>query len=60
METNRTAVNDPAQSMWDSESRKSPYSTVADLSDESYCEGCDSTVVYSGPEDTHGTCKCDH
>jgi hypothetical protein len=51
-------LTDP-QAAWDSESRKSPYSTVADPDDENYCEGCDSEVVYSGPEDKHGTCKCE-
>lgn len=27
--------------------------------DDNYCEGCDSTVTYSGPDDKHGTCKCE-
>lgn len=45
--------------MWDSEKRSSPYSTVCDPSEDDYCEGCDSDVVYSGPEDSTGTCKCD-
>lgn len=61
METtqNLTQVLDPAQASWDSESRKSPYSTVADPSDESYCEGCDSEVVYDGPNDNYGHCNCE-
>lgn len=42
--------------LWDSESRKSPYSTVADVEDESYCEVCDSEVVDDGSE--YGRCKC--
>jgi hypothetical protein len=32
-------VHDPEQAWWDSESRKSPYSTVADPEDEG-CEVC--------------------
>lgn len=52
--------SDPAQSCWDSEKRNSPYSTVADpYGDDDYCELCDSTVVYAGPDDRHGTCNCD-
>jgi hypothetical protein len=26
--------------------------------DLNYCEGCDSPVVYNGPDDHHGTCGC--
>jgi hypothetical protein len=44
--------------MWDSERRSSPYSTVADPSDDSYCEACDSEVVYSGADDRYGHCGC--
>lgn len=33
-------MNDP-QTCWDSESRKSPFSTVADIEDE-FCDECDS------------------
>ncbi len=55
---NFTAVNDPAQTEWDSERRDSAYSTVADVEDDTYCEGCDSDVIYAGPEDHHGTCNC--
>jgi hypothetical protein len=47
-----------AEREWDWESRKSSYSTVADPNEDDYCEGCDSTVTYSGPDDQHGTCKC--
>jgi hypothetical protein len=35
----RAALSDSAQGAWDSESRQSPYSTVADPSDEG-CEVC--------------------
>ncbi len=42
---------DKAQSMWDSESRKSPYSTVCDPEDET-CEACG-----SGPSDA-GCSEC--
>lgn len=49
--------NDP-QACWDSESRQSPYSTVADPNEDDYCEGCDSTVDYSDGS-KHGKCKCD-
>lgn len=44
---------------WDNETHGSPFSTVHDHTDESYCEGCDSEVTYSGPNDKYGTCKCD-
>lgn len=47
------------QAAWDSESRQSPYSTVADPEDDTYCEGCDSDVDYSDPSNPHGTCRCD-
>ena len=43
--------------LWDSEKRNSPYSTVADISDESYCEGCDQDVDYTDGSD-HGKCGC--
>lgn len=42
-----------AQMQWDSERRDSPYSTVADPSDDSYCEACDQTVDYSD-DSKHG------
>lgn len=45
--------------VWDSEKRSSPYSTVADVADETYCEGCDSDVVYAGPDDRSGSCRCE-
>lgn len=51
-------TTDPAQTWWDSESRKSPYSTVADPNEDDYCEGCDSEVDYSDGS-KHGKCKCD-
>lgn len=54
----QTEQNDPQQTWWDSERRDSPYSTVADLSDEDYCEGCDQTVDYSDGS-KHGRCGCD-
>lgn len=46
------------QSWWDSESRKSPYSTVADPEDET-CEVCGEEPTYDGPDDPHGTCGCE-
>jgi hypothetical protein len=59
MEINYTAVTDPAQTMWDSEKRSSPYSTVCDpYTDSDYCEGCDSLVDYSDTTNPHGTCGC--
>lgn len=51
-------VHDPQQAWWDSESRKSPYSMVADPDDDSYCEGCDQDVDYSDGS-PHGRCGCD-
>jgi len=53
-------TTDQAQREWDWESRKSAYSTVCDPDEDDYCESCDSTVTYSGPNDKYGTCKCDH
>ena len=52
-----TAITDQAQIQWDSESRKSPYSTVADPNEDDYCEGCDSKVDYSDGS-KYGKCKC--
>jgi len=49
-------MND-AERLWDSEKRNSPYSTVADVQDESYCEGCDSEVDYSDGS-KNGRCAC--
>jgi hypothetical protein len=46
-----------AERFWDSESRRSPYSTVADPREDDYCEGCDSTVDYSDGSE-HGRCAC--
>lgn len=31
----------PEARVWDSESRRSPYSTVADPNEDDYCEACD-------------------
>lgn len=56
---NMTYTETEAARLWDSERRSSPYSTVADPDDESYCEGCDSEVVYADENDTVGRCKCD-
>lgn len=50
-------VCEGAQLWWDSESRKSPFSTVTDPDDDSYCEACDQEVVYDGTK--HGTCGCE-
>ena len=50
---------DEIERWWDSESRKSPLSTVADPDVDDYCEACDSDVVYAGPDDKYGTCKCE-
>ncbi len=47
-----------AASTWDSEKRNSPYSTVSDPGDESYCEECDSEIDYSDPTHKHGKCNC--
>ncbi len=55
---NFTTVTDPQQTMWDSEKRSSPYSTVCDPSDETYCESCDQTVDYSDGS-KHGRCGCE-
>jgi hypothetical protein len=46
-----------AARLWDSESRRSPYSTVADPNEDDYCEGCDSTVDYSDGS-LYGRCRC--
>lgn len=54
-----TATTDQAQIQWDSESRKSPYSTVADPHEDDYCESCDSKVTYKGHDDKYGTCNCE-
>jgi hypothetical protein len=53
-----TAVTDPAQNMWDSESRFSPYSTVANPYENDYCEDCEQDVDYSDGS-KHGKCGCD-
>lgn len=44
--------------LWDSERRDSPFSTVCDPHDDTYCEGCDSEVNYSDSS-PHGRCRCD-
>lgn len=44
--------------MWDSEKRNSPYSTVADVEDDTYCEICDQDVDYSDGS-TYGRCGCE-
>ena len=44
--------------LWDSESRRSPYSTVADPHEDDYCESCDSTVDYSDGS-LYGRCRCE-
>lgn len=54
-ETSDAAVLDK---WWDSESRKSPFSTVCDPDEDDYCEACDSTIQYDG-DDPHGTCNCE-
>lgn len=43
--------------VWDSERRDSPFSTVHDASDESYCESCDSDVDYRNGHP--GVCGCE-
>lgn len=53
----RTADEPEDARWWDSERRDSPFSTVADPDDESYCEGCDQTVDYSDGS-KHGRCGC--
>lgn len=52
-----TMFNDP-QTCWDSESRESPFSTVADPNEDDYCEGCDGFVTYTDAA-PNGTCRCD-
>ena len=47
-DTNQRAM----QASWDSEKRNSPYSTVCDPNEDTYCEGCDSDYA------ADGTCKC--
>jgi hypothetical protein len=52
-------THDPAQTWWDSESRKSPYSTVADpFDDDDWCEACEQKVDYSAVGFAHGRCGC--
>lgn len=54
-----SSTYDPAQAMWDSESRDSPYCTVAGQSDEEdYCEVCDQDVDYAPEHGPHGACGC--
>lgn len=50
-------ANDLAQAWWDSESRKSPYSTVCDPYAEDFCEDCEQVVDYSDGS-KHGKCGC--
>ena len=49
-------LDDP-QTAWDSESRQSPFSTVADPNEDDYCEECDGTVDYSDGS-KYGRCGC--
>lgn len=42
---------------WESETATATVHK-AEFDDESYCEGCDSAVVYAGSDDKHGTCQC--
>jgi hypothetical protein len=48
------------EKLWSEKSQndgcQTAHTSVCD--DESYCEGCDSEVVYAGPDDHHGTCGC--
>lgn len=55
---NFTTVTDPMQTWWDSESRKSPYSTVCDPNEDDYCECCDQKVDYSDGS-KYGRCGCE-
>jgi hypothetical protein len=55
----RGELRDPAQTEWDSERRDSPYSTVADASDDSYCEFCDQETVADDRAYGGVRCGCD-
>lgn len=58
-ETDRTGYTERGwEEMWESETATSTVHR-ASMDDESYCEGCDSAVVYSGPDDRRGTCGCE-
>jgi hypothetical protein len=46
------------EKMWESETATSTVHKSS-MDDESYCEGCDSPVTYSGPDDKYGTCGCE-
>jgi hypothetical protein len=49
---------DACDAEWENPNTGRTVWTSADDSDD-YCEGCDSTVVYAGDDDTIGTCNCD-
>jgi len=51
-------LSDP-QGAWDSESRKSPYSTVCDPNEDDFCEECQQDVDYSDGSE-HGKCGCEN
>ena len=48
------------ENLWNSETATSTvHRATDDNGDDVYCENCDSAVLYNGPNDVHGTCKCD-
>lgn len=49
------------EQIWSSQSQDDGAQTahVSSFDQEDYCEACDSEVVYSGPNDVIGKCKCE-
>lgn len=51
-------THDPYDAEWETGANLATVHRASD-DDETYCELCDSDVVYSGPDDRHGRCGCD-